>query len=82
MISPKVTQARSRSSSMHRVECVDFAEHADDLELLLVQRVADQVAWTASGSSMKRAEWKVRMVSWWATPGATTLRPPDHPAMK
>ena len=22
------------------------------------------------------------MVSWWATPGATTLRPPDHPAMK
>src|SRR5208282_2244465 len=28
------------------------------------------------------AEWKVRMVSWWATPGATTLRPPDQPAMK
>ena len=38
--------------------------------------------WTASGSSMKRAEWKVRIVVWWATPGATTLRPPDHPAMK
>ena len=28
----------------HRVERVEFADHAHDLELLLVQRVADQVA--------------------------------------
>src|SRR6185437_6395656 len=33
---------------------------------------------TASGSSMKRAEWKVRIVRWPATPGATTFRPPDE----
>ena len=44
MISPKVTQTRSRSSSMHRVQRVDLAEPADDLELLLVQRIADEVA--------------------------------------
>ena len=31
---------------------------------------------------MKRAEWNVRIVSWPATPGATTFRPPDQPAMK
>ena len=31
---------------------------------------------------MKRALWNVRIVSSWATPGAITLRPPDHPAMK
>ena len=31
---------------------------------------------------MKRALWKVVMVSAWATPGAITLRPPDQPAMK
>ena len=28
----------------HRVERVEFAEHAHDLELLLVQRIADEVA--------------------------------------
>ena len=31
---------------------------------------------------MNLALWKVRMVSSWATPGATILRPPDQPAMK
>ena len=31
---------------------------------------------------MKRALWKVVMVSACATPGAITLRPPDQPAMK
>ena len=34
------------------------------------------------GCSMKRALWKVVMVSAWAMPGAITLRPPDQPAMK
>ena len=28
----------------HRVERIEFTNHADDLELLLVQRVADQIA--------------------------------------
>ena len=31
---------------------------------------------------MKRAEWKVRIVSWWAMPGAMTFRPPEYPAIK
>ena len=34
------------------------------------------------GCSMKRALWKVVMVSACATPGAITFRPPDQPAMK
>src|SRR6185437_607194 len=66
----------------HGVEGVDVAQHAHDLQLLLVQRIPTRLHCTASGSSMNRAEWKVRMVSCPATPGATTFRPPDQPAMK
>ena len=66
----------------HGVERVDLAQHAHDLELLLVQRVAARLHWTASGSSMKRALWNVRIVPRARRPGAITLRPPDQPAMK
>ena len=34
------------------------------------------------GCSRMRGPWNARMVSWWAIPGATTLRPPEYPAMK
>ena len=44
MISPKVDEDQVAVLVDHGVERIDVAEHADDLELLLVQRVADQVA--------------------------------------
>jgi hypothetical protein len=50
------------------VERVDLAQHAHDLELFLVQRVALELHWIAAGSSMKRALWNVRIVSACAHP--------------
>ena len=41
-----------------------------------------RLRWIAHGSSKNRALWNVRMVPSCATPGGTTLRPPDQPAMK
>ena len=44
MISPKCDVDEVAVLVDHRVERVEFADHAHDLELLLVQRIADQVA--------------------------------------
>ena len=81
-ISPKVTQARSRSSSSTVLSAWISPMRRTISSCSSCSGLPIRLHWTASGSSMKRAEWKVRMVVWWATPGATTLRPPDQPAMK
>ena len=44
MISPKFDVNKVAILVDHGIERIDFAQHADDLKLLLVQRIADQVA--------------------------------------
>ncbi|KTQ97008.1 hypothetical protein NS226_05705 [Aureimonas ureilytica] len=46
-----------------RIEGVDIAQHLDDLELLLVQGIAHEIALDRQRIPMKRAGWKVRIVS-------------------
>jgi hypothetical protein len=81
-ISPKLTNDRRRSSSITVLRAKAPPSILTISSCSSWSGLPSRTQLAALGCSMKRALWKVVMVSAWATPGAITFRPPDQPAMK